>query len=248
MGEKPSRPLIYLVFFFILLFVYSKWGPTLPISVVTQERGQPLVVEGTGTELATPDSAKIGLGIEETGISLSDAQKLSSQKSKLLVDSLKERGVDEKDIKTTGYNIYPDYDYSQGRAPKIIGYRVSISYEVTVKDIEKVNDILAMVTQNGANIVGNVSFEVSTETKNKILDEARKKAADEARKKAESLAKATGVTLGKVLSISEYSNNGYPVPLLEKAGVGGDIKSIPPEITPGQAEISVTVSISFEIR
>lgn len=244
-----KRPLIYIPLFFILLFVYSRFGPSLPISVVTQEKGQPMVVEGTGKAVATPDSAKVSFGIEESGSALNEVQKLSSQKSKTLVDSLKSQGVNEKDIKTTAYNIYPDYDYSGDRIPKIIGYRVSISYEVIIKDIEKVNDILVLATQNGANLIGGVTFEVSPDEKEKLLEEARKDAADEAKKKAESLAKAAGITLGKVLSISEFPTNGFPVPLLEKAGMGGtDTGAVVPEITPGETEISITVSISYEIR
>ena len=206
-----------------------------------------MVVEGTGKAVATPDIAKVSFGIEESGNRLSEVQKLSSEKSKSLVDSLKGEGIGEKDIKTTAYNIYPDYDYSEGAIPRIIGYRVSINYEVTIKDIEKVNDVLVLATQNGANIVGGVTFELSDDEKDKLLEEARKEAADEARKKAESLAKAAGVSLGKVLSISEYSGGGYPIPLLEKA-IGGNTSVPAPEITPGETEISITVSISYEIR
>ena len=242
-----KRPIVYIFVFFILLFVYSKFGPNLPISVITQERGQPLVVEGTGKAVATPDIAKVSFGIEESGNRLSEVQKLSSEKSKSLVDSLKGEGINEKEIKTTAYNIYPDYDYSEGAIPRIIGYRVSINYEVTIKDIEKVNDVLVLATQNGANIVGGVTFELSDDEKDKLLEEARKEAAEEARKKAESLAKAAGVSLGKVLSISEYSGGGYPIPLLEKA-IGEDLSVPAPEITPGETEISITVSISYEIR
>lgn len=243
-----KRPFIYIPLFFILLFVYSKFGPSFPISVITQERGQPLVVEGTGKVVTTPDSAKISFGIEGSGITLAEVQKTSSQKSKTLVDSFKAEGIEERDIKTTAYNIYPDYDYSEGRIPRIVGYRVSISYEVTVKEIEKVNDLLVVATQNGANIVGNVSFEVSDDERKKLLAEAREKAAGEAKEKAESLAKAAGISLGKVLSISEYPTSGYPVPLLEKSAVGGDVSLPSPEITPGQSEISITISISYEIR
>ena len=240
--------LTVILVFFALLFAYSKWGPSLPISVVSQERGQPLIVEGTGKALATPDSAKVSFGIEESGSALTDVQSRASEKSKTLVDAIKAEGVAEADIKTTSYNIYPDYDYSEGRIPRILGYRVSISYEVTIKDIEKVNDILVLATQNGANVVGGVTFEVSDEEQKKLMDEARREAADEARGKAESLARAAGITLGKVLSISEYTGGGYPVPFLEKSAVGGDIQAVPPEITPGQTEISITVSISYEIR
>lgn len=246
--DMERRPIFYILTFFILLFAYSKWGPSLPISVVSQERGQPLIVEGVGSVVATPDSAKVSFGIEESGLTLTEVQSRASAKSKTLVDAIKSEGVEEENIKTTAYNIYPDYDYSEGRIPRILGYRVSISYEITIKDVEKVNNILVLATENGANVVGGITFEVSDDERAKLLTEARSKAADEAKQKAESLAKAAGVSLGKVLSVSEYAGGGYPIPLLEKAGIGGDVQVPQPEITPGQTEISITVSISYEIR
>lgn len=245
--EKLLRhPLTLILSFFVLLFIYSKFGPTIPFSIFSQDRGTPLVVEGTGKVTVIPDIAKISVGIEESGSTLDAVQDSVNKKSKRLTDELKKSGIDEKNIKTTNYSVYPEYDY-QGRTPRITGYRVSISYEVKVKDFEKVNDILVAVTQAGANVVGNVSFEVNDETRNKKLGEAREEAVKEAGENAESLAKSAGVTLGKILNISETKGTLVPVPLRE-TGIGGAEPIAAPDITPGETEISVTVSVSWEIR
>ena len=204
------------------------------------------MVEGTGKVSVVPDIAKISVGIEESGTTLAAVQKSANEKSKSLTEMLKKSGVEEKDIKNTNYSVFPEYDY-QGRTPRITGYRVSISYEVKIRDFDKVNEILASVTGAGANVVGSVSFEVNDETRNKKLGEAREEAVKEARENAESLAKSAGVTLGKILNISE--SRGIPVPVsLKEAGIGGTEPIATPDIAPGETEISVTVSVSWEIR
>jgi len=241
-----KHPLTLIFSFFILLFAYSKFGPTIPFSVFSQDRGAPLVVEGTGEVSVVPDVAKVSLGIDESGATLDAVQKSANAKSKTLVDALKGLGIDEKDIKTTNYSVFPEYDY-QGRTPRITGYRVSIAYEVKVKDFDKVNDVLVTVTSSGANVVGNVSFEVNAETKNKKMGEAREEAVKEAKQKAQSLASAAGVTLGKILNISETQQFPGPIALREAVGIGG--AGVPtPDITPGETQFTVSVSVSWEIR
>lgn len=256
-----KHPLTLIASVFIFLLVSSSLGLKLPISVISQDRGAPLLVEGQGKVAVVPDIAKVSLGIEETGTNLLNVQKSVNQKSNDLVEALKKLGIDEKDIKTTSYNIYPEYNYgggivplsstgaeiapAPGRIPTISGYRVSISYDVKIKDFEKVNDVLTVSTQKGANQVGNVSFEVNEDTRNKKLDEARSEAVAQAKQKAQGLASAAGVRLGRILNISESQE--FEAIALRDAGVGG--APVPaPEIAPGETELSVTVSVSFEIR
>lgn len=246
--EKLLRhPLTLIATIFISLFISSALGLKLPISVISQDRGQPLVVEGQGKVTVVPDIAKLSLGIDASGASLAEVQNGVNQKSKALVDTLKKLGVEEKDIKTTAYNVFPEYNY-ESRPPRIMGYRVSLTYEVEVKDFDKINEVVVAATGAGANIVGNISFEVNDETRNKKLNEAREMAVKEAREKAQGLARAAGVSLGKILNISEFPSFQLPGPIPLREGVGGEPVAVEPEITPGETELSVTVSLSFEIR
>ncbi|KKU10305.1 MAG: 26 kDa periplasmic immunogenic protein [Candidatus Woesebacteria bacterium GW2011_GWB1_45_5] len=234
-------------FFFFLLFLFAKWGPSLPVSVLSQQKGEPLVVQGTGRISVAPDIARVDMGIQENGSSLKTVQDSVNKKSKTLVDGLKKLGIDGKNIKTTSYSVYPNYDYTS-RNSRITGYQVSINYEVTIDDFDKVNDALTVATQNGANVVGGVNFEVNDKTKKEKLQEAREEAVNEAKEKAGGLAKAANMTLGRVVNISE--SQGFeprPLTFLEKAaGAPADVAQ--PEITPGETELSVTVSLSYEIR
>lgn len=234
------------IIFFILLFLFFQFGPKIPLSIVSQQKGEPFVVSGEGRVTAVPDTARVTLGIEEIGPSLKTAQQSVNAKSQNLTAALKKSGIGEGDIKTTAYNIYPEYDYNR-KPYTITGYRVSTSYEVKIKDLDKVNEVLVKATEFGANVIGNIYFEVNEKTKNEKLNEARKIAVEEAKTKAEGLAKAAGISLGKIINISEAG--GYePVPLVAlKEGVGSASLATP-DIQPGQTELSVSVSLSYEIR
>ncbi len=238
-----------IIIFFILLFVYSKFGPSLPINITTQSKGEPLVVSETGKVSVTPDTAKVTIGIEEQGKNLKVAQENVNRKSKSLVDELKKLGVKESSIKTVNYNVYPEYDY-QSSPFRINGYRVSTSYEIKIEDFEVVNDVLVVAANTGANVINNIIFEVNEKTKEEKLQEAREIAVNKAKTKAEGLAKASGMNLGKIINVSEVENGNYPMPVTyaKELSVGsGDSRDVA-NVTPGETNIEVTVSLSYEVR
>lgn len=237
------------VLFFVLLFLYSKFGPSLPISVLTQTKGEPMMVTDTGKVTVVPDIAKVTIGIEKQGQTLKQVQGEVNNTSKKLTDALKKLGIDEKDIKTTNYSVNPEYDYDSSPY-KIDGYRVSTNYEVKITDFEKVNDALTIATDSGANVIGNISFEVNEKTKEEYTQKAREEAVKLAKNKAEGLAKAGGITLGKIINITESTGYDYPRPVMyaKELSVGAGDSPEVANVTPGETEISVTVSLSYEIR
>lgn len=236
------------IIFFVLLFAYSKFGPALPISVSTQLRGEPFVVMGEGKVTVVPDIAKITLGIEESGTSLETIQNSVNERSENLTKELKKLKIKEEDIKTVSYQVYPNYDY-ENPSRKITGYRVSTSYEVTVKEFDKINEVLSISSSLGVNSIGNINFEVNEKAKNEALQEAREEAVEKAKEKAKGLAKASGITLGKIINVAENQNSNFPRPiaLLERAGGEEDVQ-VQPSIQPGETELSVTVSLYYEVR
>jgi len=248
MKELIKSPFVIVVTFFLLLFLYSTLGPRLPISIITQQKGEPLIVIEEGSAIAIPDVAKVSLGIEESGSNLKTVQDNINKKSKSLVSELKKLDIDDKNIKTTSYNVYPEYNYDS-EPPIISGYRVSISYQVTIDNFDKVNGVVVKAAEVGANSIGNISFDLKDETKQKALDKARENAIKKAKTKAKSLAKAANISLGKILNISESQDNSItPRPIYQKAKMGLDQEITQPEITPGETKITVNISISWEIK
>ena len=198
---------------------------------------------GEGKVVAKPDITKVNLSIVTDALTSKIAQDENSKKSKALTDYLKKQNIDDKDVKTTGYNIYPQYRYPQyGGQPTITGYQVNQSMEVKIRDLDKVSNILDGVVGAGANQVNGLSFEI--DDPEALKAEARAKAIADAKKKANELKSQVGISLGKIVNFSE-NTGGYPVPMYYDAkGMGGG----GPSVHAGENEITVSVTITYQIK
>ncbi|HEY4498175.1 MAG TPA: SIMPL domain-containing protein [Candidatus Paceibacterota bacterium] len=213
-------------------------------------------VTAEGEVTAKPDVAKFDFSmITEGGKNIGALQEENSKKANEAIAFLKESGVLEKDIKTTGYNIEPRYQYygcTDGACPPadIVGYTIRQTVEVKVRDFSKTSSVLSGVVQKGANSVSQLSFEVDDPTE--LQNQARAEAIAKAQAKAKSIAEAGGFKLGRLLIIEEYSTE--PPIIYGKGGYGldgvggGEELITPPTIEPGSEEIKVTVSLRYEIK
>ena len=212
-------------------------------------------VSGEGKVVAVPDVAEFSFSvITEGGKEIAKLQKENTDKTNKIIGFIKGQGVDAKDIKTQNYSISPRYQYftcsSEGGAcppPEIVGYTVSQSVQVKVRNFDKIGELLAAATQNGANSVSELSFTIDDPTE--LQNKAREEAITKAKSKAEAIAKAGGFKLGQLLSINEGSI--YPMYELPMGAGGGKELSAPapaPVIEPGSQEISITVNLSYEIE
>jgi uncharacterized protein YggE len=222
--------------------------------------GNTISVRGTGEAVVIPDIANISFSVTEKGTSVSEAQDLATKKVDAALAAVKTLGVDDKDVKTTYYNVYPQYENmpvcytypcETSPNPKIIGYEVSQGIEVKVRKTEKAGEVLASLGSANVQNISGPNFTVDDEDKANL--EARKEAIKEARAKAIELANALGVRLGKVVSFYD-EDYGYPSPMYdsmsvsaEGLGMGGDMMKAP-SLPVGERETSVTVNVTFEIH
>lgn len=202
---------------------------------------------GEGEVIAKPDIAKVEFTIVTQATTSKSAQDANSPKSKAVVDFLKKQGIEEKDIKTASYNIFPQYSYSRFDSPKIEGYEVTQKFEVKIRDLDKTNIILDGLVSAGANNIANVSFTI--DDPEKLQAEARTKAIIDAKKKAKTLEKQLGIKLGKIVNFSE-NTGGYPGPFYLEAKDMGDStgERVALEIPTGENEIKVDVTITYQIK
>lgn len=217
-----------------------------------------ITVTGEGKATAIPDIATISFTVSSDGTNASQAQDAATKKNNVALELLKQKGVAEKDIKTTSYSVQPKYNYPDPcysgycvyREQSIVGYTVSQTTEVKVRDTAKVGDILSALGDAGVTQLYGPNFTV--EDPDAVQAEARRDAIDDAEAKAKVLAKDLGVRLVRIVSYSD--NNGYyPGPYYGKGGVALDSAVAPqanpaPEVSLGQNEYTVNVSITYEIR
>lgn len=236
------------MFVFLLILVFARFGPSLPLQSVVTQKTESFMVSGEGKVTVVPDTGIVSLGVVSSQPTVKAAQNEANTAISNITKALKGLGVADKDIKTSSYSVYPQYDYSNGGANRVTGYQVNANLTVTVRDINKVNDVIDQSTANGANTVGGIQLTVDDDKQKELLQEARELAVKEAKSKAESLAKAAGISLGKIINVVESSDNA-PRPVfanvdLKMAGGG----SAPTEIAPGSTDITSSVTLFYETR
>lgn len=212
-------------------------------------------VSAEGEVVAVPDVAEVtATVITEGGMDLGELQQDNTEKMNGLIEFVKEQGVDEKDIQTTSYNINPRYsnrycpDEGECPPPEIVGYTVRQNVKIKMRDFSNIGSILSGVVEEGANSVSGLSFTIDDPTE--VRAEARKKAIEKAKEKARAMAKDTGFSLGDLISINESTRSPYqPVYFKEEAlGMGGSADMAAPTVEPGSQEVTVSVSLSYEIK
>jgi len=236
-----------IIIFFLALFAYTKLAGPMPFSVnqISTTKTDTFTVTGEGKVNVTPDIAVVSAGVQTQAATVKLAQDQLNGAINAVSAAVKKAGVTDKDIKTTGYNINPMYDYAT-RTPRITGYQASSNLKIKVRAIDKANAVIDAATLAGANQVGGISFDVDDKTK--AQNEARTLAVADAKSKAENAAKIAGFSLGKIINYSEdFGGAPRPIPMLAKADVGLDAEA-PTQIEIGSNEITVTVTLSYQIQ
>lgn len=211
--------------------------------ILNTPTGNTISFSGEGKITATPDIALITAGVLTENTDSKAAQDANSLKTKSITDYLKVQGIDQKDIQTSNYNISPQYDYTNGKST-ISGYQVSENFQIKVRDLTKVSTILSGLVKAGANQVSNLGLQI--ENPDAIKAEARQKAIDDAKQKAQEVQGQVGIKLGRIVNFSENSGGATPIPFAYGAGMGGGGSS--PAIEPGQNEITVDVTLTYQIK
>jgi uncharacterized protein len=212
-----------------------------------------ITVSGTGKISAAPDLAEISLGVLTHGPTARQALAANSEAMAALLETIKQQGVAAKDVQTTQIQIAPQY--SQPRpgqpqpndgefVPRVVGYRVVNTVQVTARDISRLGTLLDAVVSAGANQMYGISFHI--DQADKLLDEARKRAMADAKRKAELLAGEAGVVLGAPRSIQE-SGGPAPQPRMFMAGAMSARGAAVP-VAAGEQELSVSVQVVYELK
>ncbi len=217
-------------------------------------------VTGDGEVFTVPDIAEITFDVTEEGKLVPDAQKKATEKMNGIIASLKKAGIAEKDIKTVGYNIYPNYEYQtksivcpvgsycpQEGKQVLIGYKVSHSILLKVRKTEQAGTILSSLGTLEVTNLSGINFTIDDE--DKVKNDAREKAITSAKEKADTLASQLGVKLVRIISFSEGGN--YPIFYGKAMAISADsgMRGAPtPEIPAGENKITSSVTITYEIR
>lgn len=225
----------------------------VPFAALADEAPRPhITVTGEGEAAAAPDMAILSLVVLQEKPTAREALTANNEAMAKVLDAMKKAGIAERDLQTSGFSIDPRYVYPENKdntqppqAPKIVGYAVSNSLTVRVRDLKKVGEILDQSVTLGVNQGGNLIF--TNDKPETVVEEARKKAVANALAKAKTLTEAAGVSLGKVIEISEQSYSPRPMPMgREKMMAAAPADSVP--IASGENTYNVNVNVTFELK
>lgn len=217
-----------------------------------------ITVVGNGEVFAKPDLALANFSVVTEAKTVTDALSENTKKMNAVIDFIKKQGVEEKDLKTTNFSIFPRYEFVSESRPDLIypsplgkrvlaGYEVQQSLEVKIRDMSKIGSIIEGASAAGANQLGNLQFTIDNE--DNLKKEARQKAIEKAKDRAKELAGQLGIRLGKITDFTE-SGGGMPIFFMaEKSlGIGGGDEVPSPTIEPGENKIEVQVTVTYEIH
>jgi len=199
-----------------------------------------------GKVTAKPDIATLNFSVVTQGRDSTRVQTDNDAKMTDVMNYLKSNGVAEDDTETSGYSLYPQYDYSNNSQGTITGYNLTQNVTIKVRKLETVPTILGGLTAKGINQIGNVSYTIEDPDKLKV--EARDQAIDKAKQKAQELADRIGVKLGKVINFTEGS--GYFPPMFYDRQSSPPLPGVPNSspVQPGTEDVVVNVTLTFELR
>jgi uncharacterized protein YggE len=205
-----------------------------------------VTVVGMGTAFGAPDQAQVMVGVDTFAPTVSEATSQNEAQLAAVMAALEAAGIAEADIQTTNYSLYAEQRYGDNGPEGIAGYRVTNQVNVRVRDIDQVSDVLAAVTEAGANSIYGVSFMVSDPAA--LEAEARAAAMADAEARAASLAELGEVSLGDIIVISEVV--GSPVTPLGMGGGGYAMEQAAgaPSVSPGQLSFYVQVQVTYAIQ
>ncbi|MEM9734110.1 MAG: SIMPL domain-containing protein [Pseudomonadota bacterium] len=208
-------------------------------------------VSATASAAVAPDMAVMDLSVLREADTAAEALSANNAAMAEVLASLKEAGIADKDLQTSNFNIQPRYFYpkrlksGEQEPPRIVGYQVSNSLTVRLRDLTKLGGVLDRTVRLGVNSGRQVRF--TNDNPDAAREQARKNAMAKAMAKAKTLAEGAGVKVGRVLAISERgAARPRPIARMAAARVARTEAAVP--IASGENSYAITVNVSFEIQ
>ena len=185
-----------LILFAVTLYIYSP----------SRAKYTRITVAADAQTKTAPDTALITFSVVTQNKDALAAQQENAKRSeavKTAVEAVTQNA--QAEIKTSNYNLSPDYDYS-GSQTKISGYDVTDTVTISIKDLNLVGTVIDAATKTGANSVEGVKFVIGDNSPKQGA--ALAMATAQAMTKAEIIAKSLN---GKIVRVVETYEAGVPL-------------------------------------
>src|SRR5205809_1708326 len=199
-----------------------------------------IAVTGRGEVKVAPDRATSQVTVQTRAATAAAAATENATKQQSVLSALRALGLENDQLSTINYNVYPEQRYEQGKEPTIVAYNVTNTILVDVRKLSQVGPLIDAALSHGANMITSLQFYASN------TEAARRSAIttaiEKARADAEAAAHAAHGSLGTLLEINigAYSPP-PPRPLMMLRGAMAGAAQAETPINPGEETLSVEV-------
>ncbi|WP_100406214.1 SIMPL domain-containing protein [Bacillus solitudinis] len=177
--------------------------PNIAEAVSSSYKEGTVVVSGTGEVKVKPDLAYVHFGAQVTSSSAEEAQKKVSERITAVRKVLEKYEIDEKQIQTSRFHVFPYQNYNADGTTGKEQYRAEHMLRVEFHDIDRVGELIDHVSAAGANQIEHIQF--GLQNSDHAEQEALKKAVEKASTKADVLAESVGKTRGEIIQITDQA-------------------------------------------
>ncbi|MDM3870949.1 SIMPL domain-containing protein [Porticoccus sp. W117] len=177
----------------------------LPMLAVADQYDRRLIhTNGYGEVKVKPDMAKLVLSVSVQRKKALDAKSEADKRVNDLLAGLKKHGLKSKDVIASGVRTQPRFEYSKLSSKRtFIGYTATRDLTITIKNLDKLTDIMDLALSHNIENINQVRYESSQADKH--INQARKNAIENSKQKAAALANAYGAELGNIVNIQYHS-------------------------------------------
>ncbi len=215
-------------------------------SAVSSDSGG-IWVTGRASVSVEPDLVLLNVGVESMADTVAAARTAAAESMDDIIEAVKEHEIEDADIQTRSFNIWPQYDYGDdGRT--LTGYTVNNTATIKIRDIDDVGTIIDDVAEAGGDATRIDGIRFTVEDTSPFMSQLREAAVQDAVAKAEHFASLMSVAVGDVLYISEPGTPSART-FNESAAFGIQAASArATSISSGELELSLSVQAGFQIR
>jgi uncharacterized protein YggE len=228
-----------------LLLAGTAFAQTAPVAApMTPSDGTLLSISAQAEARRVPDVATLSAGVVTQAADANAAMRANATQMDKVMAAIKAAGIAERDIRTSGISLNPQYKYVENQSPTITGYQASNTVDLKVRDVARLGKVLDALVASGANQVNGPNFEI--DQPEPVYDQARRDALQKAQARAEMYAKALGLKVRRIVSISE--GGGYrppmPMPMMAMARAKNESDT---SVAPGETTLTATLDVVFEL-
>ena len=216
-----------------------------------------ITVSGQAEVRVAPDEVVFTLGVESVDKDMLAAKNRTDDSVREVLAIARRNNVKPEDVQTSFISVQPKYntddlEYTARQTVKreFVGYQVSKTVAVILRDISRFDALLSDVLKAGVTRLSNVEFRDSQIRKHR--DQARAMDMKAAQDKAGLMAREIGQSIGPAYSISEgvtnpYSQANVSQNRLESFADNAARSESGSAIAPGSISVTAQVTVRFRL-